>query len=218
MNWSDILTPEVEKEYFVELMDFLKEEYSKNNIVPEQENMFKAFQSVPYEDIKVVILGQDPYPGRNQATGIAFAVEQKQKIPKSLLNIFKEVENEYHHFPKDKTLLSWTKQGVFLLNTTLTVRLGKAGSHRGKGWEQFTDHIIQKIAEKEDPVVFMLWGNAAKEKEPLIVEKSSKHLILKTSHPSPLSAYRGFNGCGHFKKANDFIKEHYGKKERIIWF
>ena len=204
-SWEEALEGEFSKDYFRKLEAFVSAEYSKGTVYPTEERIFSAFRTVPPEKVKIVILGQDPYHEEGQANGNAFAVNKGVRKPASLRNIFKEIGNEYGKEPIDETLISWADQGVFLLNTVLTVRKGEAGSHSKKGWEIFTDRVIGEISDKREGVVFMLWGANAWKKEALIDGK--KHLILKSAHPSPLSAYRGFFGNGHFKKANEYLKE-----------
>lgn len=203
-NWDDILKDEFDKQYYLELREFLIKEYKSHLIYPDKYKIFEALKLTDYEDVKIVILGQDPYHGPNQAHGLAFSVSLGVPIPPSLLNIYKELERDMNfRIPNHGYLVDWSKQGVLLLNTALTVRAGMANSHRGKGWEVFTDQVIRHLSLREKPMVFLLWGKNAAEKEALI--DTSKHLVLKASHPSPLSAHRGFLGCGHFSKANEFL-------------
>ena len=203
-NWDDILKDEFDKQYYLELREFLIKEYKSHLIYPDKYKIFEALKLTDYEDVKVVILGQDPYHGPNQAHGLAFSVSLGVPIPPSLLNIYKELERDINfRIPNHGYLVDWSKQGVLLLNTALTVRAGMANSHRGKGWEVFTDQVIRHLSLREKPMVFLLWGKNAAEKEALI--DTSKHLVLKAPHPSPLSAHRGFLGCGHFSKANEFL-------------
>ena len=203
-SWDEILAEEFKKEYYKKLRLFLIEEYKNYTTYPNMYDIFSAFKLTAYEDIKVVILGQDPYHQRGQAHGLSFSVQKGVKIPPSLVNIFKELKNDIGiEIPNHGCLEEWAKNGVFLLNTALTVREGQPNSHRGKGWETFTDNVISIINEKEAPVVFILWGNNAKEKEKLITNK--KHLIIKGTHPSPLSAHHGFFDGKYFSKANDFL-------------
>lgn len=212
-SWASRLQDEFEKPYFKELQDFLSEEYSTQTIYPEMENIFSALNAVKFEDVKVVIIGQDPYHEPNQAHGLAFSVQDGVDIPPSLVNIFKEIESDLGIKTKKSGDLSrWAKQGVLLLNTSLTVRRGQANSHRGHGWENLTSKIISLLSEREDPVVFLLWGSNAQAFAPNI---AAQHLVLKAPHPSPLSAYRGFFGCKHFSKTNEFLASH-GKTE-IDW-
>ena len=203
-NWDDILKDEFDKQYYLELREFLIKEYKSHLIYPDKYKIFEALKLTDYEDVKIVILGQDPYHGPNQAHGLAFSVSLGVPIPPSLLNIYKELERDMNfRIPNHGYLVDWSKQGVLLLNTALTVRAGMANSHRGKGWEVFTDQVIRHLSLREKPMVFLLWGKNAAEKEALI--DTSKHLVLKAPPPSPLSAHRGFLGCGHFSKANEFL-------------
>ena len=203
-NWDDILKDEFDKQYYLELREFLIKEYKSHLIYPDKYKIFEALKLTDYEDVKIVILGQDPYHGPNQAHGLAFSVSLGVPIPPSLLNIYKELERDINfRIPNHGYLVDWSKQGVLLLNTALTVRAGMANSHRGKGSEVFTDQVIRLLSLREKPMVFLLWGKNAAEKEALI--DTSKHLVLKAPHPSPLSAHRGFLGCGHFSKANEFL-------------
>ena len=203
-NWDNILKDEFDKQYYLELREFLIKEYKSHLIYPDKYKIFEALKLTDYEDVKIVILGQDPYHGPNQAHGLAFSVSLGVPIPPSLLNIYKELERDINfRIPNHGYLVDWSKQGVLLLNTALTVRAGMANSHRGKGWEVFTDQVIRHLSLREKPMVFLLWGKNAAEKEALI--DTSKHLVLKAPHPSPLSAHRGFLGCGHFSKANEFL-------------
>lgn len=212
-NWATLLKDEFEKPYFKKLQDFLEEEYSTRTIYPAMENIFNALNTVKYEDVKVVIIGQDPYHEPNQAHGLAFSVQDGVEIPPSLVNIYKEIEDDLHiKCEKTGNLTRWAKQGVLLLNTSLTVRRGQANSHRGKGWETFTNEIIKLLSARKAPMVFILWGSNAQAFAP---EIANQHLILKAPHPSPLSAYRGFFGCRHFSKANDFLTTH--GKTPINW-
>lgn len=203
-DWDEILDGEFEKEYYLKLRQFLKYEYSNYNIHPDMYDIFNALKWTSFSDTKVVILGQDPYHGENQAHGLAFSVKKGIDIPPSLLNIYKELQKELGcYIPNNGYLEKWAKQGVMLLNASLTVRDGLANSHRNKGWEIFTTRVIELLNEREDPVIFLLWGNNAREKKSIIT--NPKHKILETVHPSPLSASRGFFGCGHFKAANDYL-------------
>lgn len=213
------MSTELEKEYFKNLIIFLNEEYSSKKIYPPKELIFNLFNHIKFSNIKVVILGQDPYHGDGQGNGIAFSVNPGVKIPPSLNNIYKEIAAEYKKIgislnpPHSGDLTNWVEQGVFLLNTTLTVREGQPASHAKKGWEIFTDKVLQLINEKSTPVVFILWGDHARKKKFLITNPI--HLILESAHPSPLSAYRGFFGCDHFLKCNEFLREN-GERE-ICW-
>ncbi|MBT9719585.1 uracil-DNA glycosylase [Enterococcus durans] len=203
-SWQDVLADEFEKPYYHSLRDFLKKEYRTQKIHPDMYHIFEALELTPYEKVKVVILGQDPYHGANQAHGLSFSVQPGVKIPPSLNNIYKELQSDLGIKPVNHgNLVSWAKQGVLLLNTVLTVREGQAYSHRGQGWERLTDTIIEKLNEREQPVVFILWGKPAQKKMKMI--DKSKHIILTSSHPSPLSAHRGFLGSKPFSKTNDAL-------------
>ena len=203
-DWDQILKDEFEKEYFKNLREFLKEEYSNRVIYPNMYNIFEALKHTSYEDTKVLILGQDPYHGENQAHGLAFSVQPGVKIPPSLLNMYKELQDDLGCFiPNNGYLIPWADQGVLLLNTALTVRAHEANSHKNKGWEIFTDEIIKKLNERKDPVIFVLWGNNARKKVEFI--DKSRHFVLEAPHPSPLSARRGFFGCKHFSKINSIL-------------
>lgn len=203
-SWQTILTDEFEKEYYQKLRNFLKKEYTTQKIHPDMYHIYEALELSPYEKVKVVILGQDPYHGVNQAHGLSFSVQPGVKIPPSLNNIYKELQSDLGISPvKHGNLVSWAKQGVLLLNTVLTVREGQAYSHRGKGWEILTDKIIEKLNEREKPIVFILWGKPAQEKMKMI--DKSRHIILTSAHPSPLSAHRGFLGSKPFSKTNDAL-------------
>ncbi len=204
-DWDQVLEGEFQKEYYLMLRSFLKTEYKNYLIHPDMNDIFNAMKLTSYQGTKAVILGQDPYHGENQAHGLAFSVQKGVDIPPSLLNMYKELKAELGCFiPNNGFLEKWARQGVLLLNASLTVRDGLANSHRNKGWEIFTDTVIQKLNERQDPIIFLLWGNNAKEKERLITNPN--HHILKTVHPSPLSASRGFFGCGHFIKTNEILK------------
>lgn len=204
-NWMNILKDEFEKPYFKNLQEFLDEEMKKYEIYPTTENIFNALNAVKFDDVKVVIIGQDPYHEPNQAHGLAFSVQDGVDLPPSLVNIYKEIESDLGvKCEKSGNLSRWAKQGVLLLNTTLTVRRAQANSHHGKGWEIFTNAIIKKLSEREKPLVFLLWGSHA---QSFSQEISKQHLVLKAPHPSPLSAYRGFFGCKHFSKTNKFLQE-----------
>lgn len=203
-SWYQVLKEEFEKDYFRNLKNFLVEEKKKHTIYPPGNQIFAAFDSTPFDKVKVVILGQDPYHGPGQAHGLCFSVNAGVKHPPSLRNIYKEIENDLGiAYPKSGALIPWTKQGVLLINATLTVRAHQAGSHQKKGWEQFTDTIIQKLSEQKSGLVFLLWGSFAISKSNLIDQ--SKHHILSTVHPSPLSAHRGFFGSKHFSKTNELL-------------
>lgn len=213
-NWYKILKDEFEKPYFKNLLNFLTKEYSTCTVYPSMENIFYALNLVKFEDIKVVIVGQDPYHEPNQAMGMSFSVPSSTKIPPSLANIFKEIESELNiKCLKNGDLTRWAKQGVLLLNSVLTVKKGIANSHKNIGWETFTSKIISLINEKKEPVIFVLWGANAKALKPLI--NSPQHFVLTSSHPSPLSAYNGFFGCGHFLKINSILKQN--NKMPIDW-
>lgn len=204
-DWDEILAEEFEKEYFLNLRDFLKKEYEEQTIYPPKEDIFNALRYSSYENTKVVIFGQDPYHEPNQAHGLCFSVNKGVQIPPSLVNIYKEIENDLGITPPDHGYLEkWAKQGVLLLNNVLTVRRGQANSHRGKGWEEFTDSVARHLNERKTPMVFILWGSNARSKETLITNKN--HMIIAGPHPSPLSAYRGFFGGGYFSKANRFLQ------------
>ena len=205
-EWDNLLKEEFEKDYFKKLMEFVKKEYKEKTIYPKQNEVFNALRNTDYKDVKVVIVGQDPYHEPNQAEGLAFSVKDEVQKPPSLVNILKELESDLGiPFPKKNSLRPWTKQGVLLLNTVLTVEAHKANSHKDKGWEIFTNEVIKKINEKEEPVVFILWGTPARKKKELI--NNSKHYIIESVHPSPLSAYNGFFGSKPFSKTNKFLKE-----------
>lgn len=203
-DWNELLKDEFSKDYYLSLREFLKNEYTTKIIYPDKYDIFNALHYTSYKDVKVVILGQDPYHGPNQAHGLSFSVSPGVKIPPSLLNIYKELNSDLEcYIPNNGYLKKWADQGVLLLNTSLTVRAGEANSHKNKGWEIFTDKIISLINEKTDPVVFLLWGNNAINKKKLITNK--QHLILSSAHPSPLSASRGFFGSKPFSKINKFL-------------
>ena len=213
-KWDIILQEEFKKEYFENLMNFIKKEYKTKTIYPKKSEVFNAFRYTDFDDVKVVILGQDPYHGPNQAEGLSFSVSNEVLKPPSLKNIFKELKNDLKiPFPKANSLKPWAKEGVLLLNAVLTVEEHKPTSHKDKGWETFTDEIIKIINKKETPVVFILWGAYARKKKSLIT--NSKHLIIESAHPSPFSAYNGFFGSKPFSKTNKFLKEK-GIKE-INW-
>lgn len=203
-GWKQALQEEFEKPYFKSLVAFVKEEYRTNTIYPKGKFIFKAFDSCPWKKVKVVILGQDPYHGPGQAHGLSFSVPEGVPPPPSLVNIFKEIQSDIGTAPpKSGNLTRWADQGVLLLNATLTVREHQPGSHQGKGWEEFTDAAIRQLARKRENLVFMLWGSYAQKKGSFI--DPNRHLILSSPHPSPLSAHRGFLGCSHFSKANQFL-------------
>lgn len=214
-SWEKFIYEEMKKEYFQNMRLFLEKEYKDKEVFPPVNEVFKALDLVSYEDVKVVILGQDPYHGEGEAHGLAFSVKKGIKIPPSLRNIFKELKREYPHFemPESGELYPWAKEGVLLLNATLTVEKDKANSHNKIGWQFFTDEVIKKLNEREKPIVFILWGNFAISKKILITNPN--HYILESPHPSPLSASRGFFGNNHFLKVNDFLRSK-GIKE-IDW-
>lgn len=207
-SWMSHIGLEFAKPYMQELKEFLRGEKSKGKIIyPKGDDIFNAMNITPFEKVKIVILGQDPYHGEGQAHGLSFSVRDGIKPPPSLINIYKEIANEYAcAIPKSGNLTHWAEQGVLLLNATLTVENGLAGSHQNKGWEEFTDRIIHAINDHHEHIVFMLWGSYAQKKGAFI--DKNRHLILQSVHPSPLSAHRGFLGCGHFKKANDYLVAH----------
>ncbi len=203
-SWGKVLHAEFEKEYFVKLKEFLLDEKKNYRIYPAGANIFNAFNSTPFHSVKVVILGQDPYHGPGQAHGLCFSVPKGVTIPPSLVNIFKEINSDLGiPIPHHGNLQKWAQQGVLLLNATLTVRAQQAGSHQGRGWEQFTDAAIMALSNQREKVVFLLWGSYAQAKVKLI--DTQKHYVLKAPHPSPLSAYRGFLGCKHFSQANNYL-------------
>ena len=213
-GWDECLEYEFQKDYFKELLCKVDEEYSKYKVYPPKGKIFSAFTNCDLKDVKVVILGQDPYHEEGQAHGMCFSVLPNVDIPPSLKNIYKEIQDEYGFAPPNHgCLISWARQGVLLLNTTLTVRAHIANSHSNFGWQRFTDRVIQEVSNRGEHIVFILWGRNAISKRNLIDE--SKHLVLTSAHPSPLSAYNGFFGNGHFKKANEYLKQ-YGKTE-IDW-
>lgn len=203
-SWMDVISSELEKEYFLHLSNFIDQEYQTALVFPPKEQLFSAFSHCSFNDIKVVIIGQDPYHGFGQANGLCFSVSDSIKMPPSLVNIFKEIKSDIgKEIPISGNLENWAKQGVLLLNTTLSVRESMPGSHQKKGWEQFTDKIIELISIKKNNIVFLLWGSFAHKKEILI--NAQKHCILKAAHPSPLSSHRGFGGCKHFSLTNDYL-------------
>lgn len=205
-DWDELLGDEFEKEYYKKLRHFLVGEYNTGIVYPSMHDIFNALKYTPYHSVKGVILGQDPYHGPGQAHGLCFSVMKGIPKPPSLQNIFKEMSSDLGYPPPDHGCLTdWAEHGVLLLNTVLTVRAGEANSHKGKGWELFTDRIIELLNQREKPMVFLLWGGNAKAKAPLITNK--QHLVLTAAHPSPLSAYNGFFGCRHFSKTNAFLSE-----------
>jgi uracil-DNA glycosylase len=202
--WDNYLQEEFNKPYYEELRAFLKQEYNTYTIYPDMHDIFNALKTTSYEKVKVVILGQDPYHGPNQAHGMAFSVKPGVTVPPSLKNIYKELNQTLGCFiPNNGYLVKWATQGVLLINTVLTVRAGVPQSHKGKGWEIFTDQVIKTLNSREEPIIFMLWGAPAKKKRELITAK--QHTILTAAHPSPLSAHNGFFGCNHFKAANEIL-------------
>ncbi len=213
-TWKERLKNEFEKPYFEKLIEFVKQEYATQTIYPPGSKIFYAFDACPFDQVRVVILGQDPYHGPGQAHGLAFSVNEGVTPPPSLVNIFKEIKNDLGKpVPKSGNLSRWAGQGVLLLNATLTVRANTPGSHQKKGWEEFTDAAIKALSDEKENVVFMLWGAYAQKKGAII--DPSKHYILKAAHPSPFAADKGFFGCKHFSKANEYLREH-GKPE-IEW-
>lgn len=213
-TWDQVLEGEFEKEYYKKLRQFLIEEYRSRTIYPDMHDIFNALKSTSYEDVKVVILGQDPYHEPGQAHGMAFSVQRGIKTPPSLVNIYKEIKDDLgYDIPSHGYLMQWAESGVLLLNTCLTVRAHQANSHKGKGWEIFTDRIIELLNQREKPIVFILWGANAKSKQPLITGK--QHLILTGAHPSPLSAYNGFFGGKYFSRANEFLQAN--GEEPVNW-
>ena len=214
-SWKDALKDEFEKDYFIKLTDFVRGEYmSGKAIYPAPQNIFNAFNLCPLEQVKVVIIGQDPYHGDGQANGLCFSVNEGVPFPPSLKNIFKEVYDDVGTpIPSSGDLDRWAEQGVLLLNSVLTVRAHNAASHAGRGWERFTDAVVRAIAERKEGVVYMLWGSYAQRKG--AIANPERNLILHSVHPSPLSSYRGFFGCKHFSKANEYLKSI--GKEPIVW-
>lgn len=213
-DWLKVVEEETKKEYYKKLYVFLKKEYSEVPVYPLSNDIFNAFHFTPLSKVRVVILGQDPYHERGQAEGLSFSVPKGVKIPPSLMNIYKELKTDLGlTIPNNGHLKKWADQGVLLLNTVLTVRGGIAFSHRGKGWEEFTDAVIKAINEEDRPIVYLLWGQAAKDKVAMLT--NTRHLILTAPHPSPLSASRGFFGCKHFSKVNAFFREN--GEEEIDW-
>ena len=205
-SWKERLQGEFDKPYFKTLTDFVRNEYRTNVVYPPGKLIFNAFNLCPFDDVKVVIIGQDPYHGPGQAHGLCFSVKPGVKVPPSLVNIYKELHDDLGcSIPEDGYLVKWATQGVLMLNTVLTVNAHDANSHKGYGWEKFTDAIISKVNEEDRPIVFLLWGAPAQKKKKLL--NNPKHLILEAPHPSPLSVYRGFWGCKHFSKTNEFLVE-----------
>ena len=214
-SWREVLQPQFDSVYFEMLTTFVRKAYQASTVYPPGSKIFEAFNRTPFDKVKVVILGQDPYHGPNQAHGLCFSVQDGIQPPPSLINLSTELQKEYGVAVNmtNGNLTRWADQGVLLLNATLTVEAGKAGSHQGKGWETFTDAAIKALSDRREGLVFMLWGSYAQQKGRVI--DRSKHLVLESSHPSPLSVYRGFDGCGHFKKANQYLQSH--GQEPIDW-
>lgn len=213
-DWAPLLREEFTKPYYLQLREFLKKEYAHFTVYPDMYDIFNALHYTPFHKVKVVILGQDPYHGPNQAHGLSFSVKPGVPLPPSLKNIFFELHHDIGcPVPKDGYLVHWAKQGVLLLNTVLTVRKGLAHSHKGKGWEIFTDRVIERLNEKDHPIVYILWGSAAQSKVSLI--DTTKHVVIKSPHPSPLSAHRGFFGSRPFSKTNELLRQ--AGLEEIQW-
>lgn len=212
-SWNIVLQQEFEKHYFKELVEFIKNEYKTTQCFPAGKNIFAAFNATPFSEVKVVLLGQDPYHNYSQANGLCFSVSDKVQLPPSLQNIFKELYDDVSIYRTKGDLNDWAKQGIFLLNTTLTVRAHIAGSHQNKGWETFTDEVIAQISSRKEKIIFVLWGNFAQKKKTLI--DKTKHFIIESAHPSPLSAYRGFFGSKPFSKINKILEEN--NSEIIRW-
>jgi uracil-DNA glycosylase len=206
-DWLEVFKPEYKKPYYKKLYDFISEEYSRYTVYPPGDDIFNAFHLTPLSKVKVVIIGQDPYHEPGQAHGLCFSVKQGVDIPPSLQNIYKELHDDVgFEIPDHGCLTSWAEQGVLLLNAVLTVRAHAAASHQNKGWEEFTDAVIRAVNEVDRPIVFLLWGSFARSKSKMLTNPN--HLVLEAPHPSPLSAYRGFLGCRHFSRANDFLTAH----------
>ena len=213
-DWNEVLSEVLSSNKMIELEKFLKEEYENNIIYPIKENIFTALNLTSYKDVKVVIIGQDPYHEPGQAHGLAFSVLEGIKLPPSLKNIYKEIETDLNiKMSGSGNLTPWAKQGVLLLNNVLTVKAHETNSHKGKGWEYFTDKIVEILNEREEMIIFVFWGNNAKSKQKLITNKN--HIVLTAPHPSPLSAYHGFFGCGHFSKINEILTKN--NKKEIEW-
>lgn len=208
-DWDEVLAEEFRSGYYATIREFLKQEYRAHTVYPDMNNIFRAFKCTQYKDVKIVLLGQDPYHGAGQAEGLCFSVPAGIEYPPSLVNIFKELKSDTGIVASSGSLLPWAERGMLLLNTSLTVRAGQANSHSGCGWTTLTDRVIQKINEKEQPVVFLLWGNNARSKKKFI--DAHRHLVLEAPHPSPLSAYNGFFGCKHFSAADAFIRKNYNE-------
>ena len=213
-SWKEVLKDEFDKDYFIRLVQFVKEDYTKHTVFPKGKDIFNAFEFCPFQAVKVVVLGQDPYYGEGQAHGLCFSVPDGVASPPSLVNIYKELNSDIGKaIPKSGNLEHWAKQGILLLNATLTVRAGQAGSHQNKGWEIFTDAVIKALSERKEGLVFLLWGSYAQNKGKMI--DMNKHCVLKSAHPSPLSAYNGFFGNRHFSKTNAYLKN--AGLEEIKW-
>ncbi len=213
-DWDNLLKEDFESPWYKELRSFLVEEYSSSIVYPDMHDIFNALKYTSYKDVKVVILGQDPYHGKGQAHGLCFSVNKGVPIPPSLMNIYKEINNDLGiPIPQNGCLIPWSNQGVLLLNSVLTVREGSPLSHKGKGWEKLTDKVIKLLNERSEPIVFLLWGGPARAKKSLITNQI--HYVLEAPHPSPLSAYYGFLGCKHFSKTNDILQSL--NKEKINW-
>lgn len=212
-DWQEHLQQEMNQEYIKKLEAFLTTEYQEQHIFPKEENIFTALKTTPFKEVQVIILGQDPYHGDNQAHGLSFSVLPSEKLPPSLRNIYQELHSDLGIEKKSGYLLSWAEQGVLLLNTVLTVRKGEANSHKGQGWERLTDAIIRELNDRADPIIFVLWGKPAQQKIKMI--DTDKHFIIEAPHPSPLSAYRGFFGSKPFSKINQLLLEQ--GKTSIVW-
>lgn len=212
-DWQQVLQSEMNKEYIKELESFLTNEFQTQQIFPKKENIFTALETTPFQKVQVVILGQDPYHGENQAHGLSFSVLPSEKLPPSLRNIYQELQTDLGVTKENGYLMSWAKQGVLLLNTVLTVRKGEANSHKGHGWEKLTDAIIVELNKRTDPIIFVLWGKPAQQKKKMI--DTNRHFIIEAPHPSPLSAYRGFFGSKPFSRINQLLTEQ--GKSSIIW-
>ncbi|MEO4054006.1 uracil-DNA glycosylase [Solibacillus sp. CAU 1738] len=215
-DWENIIGEEFDKQYYKELLTFIAQEYSTYTVYPKKEDIMNAFRTTSFQDVKVVILGQDPYHGPNQAHGMSFSVQPGIPQPPSLRNMLQELQDDVGcPIPNHGYLMKWANQGVFLLNTVLTVRAGEANSHKGKGWEQFTDAVIEKLAMRKDPIIFVLWGRPAQQKAKIINKSDVPHIVLQAPHPSPLSSYRGFFGSKPYSKINEQLVA-WGK-EPIDW-
>lgn len=214
-SWKKVLEKEFSEDYFKELAEFVKDEYKNATVYPPPQFMFHAFDLTPFDEVKVVVLGQDPYHGVNQANGLAFSVNDGVSLPPSLINIYKEIESDLGQKTKNKNgnLENWAKQGVLMLNATLTVRAHQAGSHQNKGWEKFTDAVVKILSEQKEGLIFILWGSYAQKKGSVIDE--SKHLVIKSAHPSPLSAFNGFFGSKPFSQTNAYLI--FNDKKPIDW-